>query len=161
MTIFKSNRMQRARFSSTVTAALLAVLSISSAVFAQQPAPAPATKDTDLAQIREQLRVIESRLQALERRLPAEVASAPSRAEAERKLLDARGAYREAYGKARADYRNKMAECENLEGKGKVTCAQEAKAARDKAIDNAEAARRRAEDEAYALAPGLETPYMD
>jgi len=153
-----------ARFSAMIVALL--ALSPSLAIFAQQPpdkAPAPqaATREPDLSQIREQLRLIEARLAALEKRPPSDVTSGPTRADAEKKLVEARGAYRQAYGKARADYRNKMAECENLEGKGKVTCAQEAKAVRDKAIDNAEAARRRAEDEAYALAPGLETPYMD
>lgn len=142
-----------------ILAASLAVLSTS--LFAQQPAPAPATKDTDLAQIREQLKVLDARLTALEKRAPSEVVSGSTRAEAEQRLVEARGAYRVAYGKARSDYQNKMRECENLEGNPKVVCAQEAKAARDKAIAAAETARRKAEDAAYAVAPGLETPYMD
>lgn len=143
-------------------AAFLTVLSMSPAAFAQQPGAAPATKDTDLAQIREQLKALDARLTALERRAPSGVPSgATVRSDAERMLLQARGAYREAYGKAREDYRNKMVECENLEGKAKVVCAEEARAIRDKAIDNAEATRRRTEDEAYALAPDLLEPYRD
>jgi hypothetical protein len=137
---------------------LLAGLSMSFALFAQQPAPAT----TDVAQILERLKAIESRLQALEKRgASGEAASGSGRADAERRLIEARGAYREAYGKARADYRNKMVECENLEGKDKIACAEQARAARDKAITAAETARRRAEDEAYALAPGLGEQYID
>lgn len=136
---------------------LLAGLSMSFALFAQQPAPAT----TDVAQILERLKAIESRVQALEKRAPGEAASGSGRADAERRLIEARGAYREAYGKARADYRNKMVECENLEGKDKIACAEQARTARDKAITAAETARRRAEDEAYALAPGLGEQYID
>jgi hypothetical protein len=141
--------------------AAIAVFSTSPALFAQQPGASPATRDTDLAQIREQLRAIDARLTALERRAPSDAPSGATRADAEKMLVQARGAYREAYGKAREDYRNKMVECENLEGKAKITCAQEAKATRDKAIDKAETARRRTEDEAYALAPDLLEPYKD
>jgi hypothetical protein len=158
MSVLESKRMTAI---ACMIAAIFAVFSTSAAVFAQQPGPSPASKDTDLAQIREQLRAIDARLTALERRAPPDAPLGAGRADAEKMLLQARGAYREAYGKAREDYRNKMAECENLEGKAKVTCAQEAKATRDKAIDKAETARRRTEDEAYALAPDLLEPYRD
>ena len=158
MSVLESKRMTAI---ACMIAAIFAVFS-SPALFAQQPGPSPATKDTDLAQIREQLRAIDARLTALERRAPPDAPSgAGGRADAEKMLLQARGAYREAYGKAREEYRNKMVECENLEGKAKVSCAQEAKATRDKAIEKAETARRRTEDGAYALAPDLLEPYRD
>jgi hypothetical protein len=158
MTTIKGNRKRLTVYSSLLAGALIAVSMIASA---QQPGAAPATKDTDLAQIREQLRAIDARLTALERRAPSAAPSGATRSDAEKMLLQARGAYRQAYGQAREDYRNKMVECENLEGKPKIACAEEAKATRDKAIDKAETARRRTEDEAYAIAPDILEPYRD
>jgi len=144
---------------------IAAIIAAPAGASAQQPAaepsqPATVTKDSDLTQILERLRIIEARLAALERRLGPDEGGTV-RAQGEQMVLEARAKYRAAQGQARAEYAAKKTECDKLESKERRACIDEARAARSEALSSAKAALRKVEDESFALSPGLREKYKD
>jgi len=122
------------------------------AFFAASMSSGASAQDADTAQIREQLKQLEARLQAVEKQLKAGSAVV----EARQTIQDARAQYTAARGKAGADYRAKTAECDKQPDDAKKACIAKAKAARNKAIADANAALDKVEDGAAAKIPDLD-----